>query len=139
MMNPNPEILETGPSLTLDARPVSLRLPVGAAVFALRGTVWITQEHRRDDIILAAGERFDVDSRELILASAVKDAATIVVAAPAEAAGHGQRNVYDFARARALALRREAPSQVMASIGAAISAFVARLRFAALSRADPIA
>lgn len=130
MMNRNPESFDTSPMLDLDASPKTLRLPVGAAIFAVRGTVWITQERLRDDIILAAGQRFDVTSKELILASAVKGDAAIHIVQPADTVAHRHRDVYDFARARASQLRREEVANAFASITAAAASWITRVRTA---------
>jgi hypothetical protein len=130
MMNRNPESFDTSPMLDLDASPQTLRLPVGAAIFAVRGTVWITQERLRDDIILAAGQRFDVTSKALILASAVKGDAAIHVVQPAEAVAHRHRDIHDFARARASQLRREEIANSFAALAATAASWVTRVRAA---------
>lgn len=134
MMNRNSEILESSPSLSLDATPVSLRLPAGAAVFALHGTVWLTQERLRDDIVLAPGDRFDVKSSALILVSAVKDGATLVIAPPSAARAHAQRDIYDFSRANALRLRIEENSRLAALARTAAVSLLGRVRAALLAR-----
>jgi hypothetical protein len=134
MMNRKSEIPESSPSLNLDARPVPLRLPAGAAVFALHGRIWLTQERMRDDIVLAPGDRFDVKSSALILVSAVKDGATLVVAPPAAARAHAQRDVYDFARASALRLRREESLRLAGLARAAAVSLLGRVRAALLAR-----
>jgi hypothetical protein len=130
MMNRNSESFDTSPMLDLDASPQALRLPAGAAIFAVRGTVWITQERLRDDVILDAGKRFDVASNELILASAVKGSAAIHVVQPAEAIAHRHRDIYDFARSRALKLRREEVANTIAALASAAVSWIARLRAA---------
>jgi len=134
MMNRNSEILESSPSLNLDATPVSLRLPAGAAVFALRGTVWLTQERLRDDIILAPGDRFDLRRSAPIVVSAVDQTATLVVAPPAAAHAHAQRDVYEFSRANALRLRREANRRLAGLARAAAVSLLGRVRAALLAR-----
>ena len=69
-MNPNTLAEDqTSTLLTVDARPVWLRLPVGSAIFVYSGEVWITQEGMHEDVVLGPGERFDVHSGALILAS----------------------------------------------------------------------
>ena len=128
MMNRNLEIFDADVTLSLDELPVPLQLPVGAAIFALRGKVWITQERLRDDVVLAAGERFDVKGTELILASAIKGSATIHVVAAAEARHSGEREVHAFLRARAVQLRAAEAGRVASHIGSGIAAWVARAR-----------
>jgi len=127
-MNRNHESFEASPTLDLHAAPVPLYLPVGAAIFALKGTVWITQERLRDDVVLSAGERFEVKSDKLILASAVKGTAAIHIVQPAVAHAHRQQDVYEFARARAHDLRREEIARLVALAVSAGSAWIARLR-----------
>jgi len=129
-MNRNPIIIETSPTLNLNARPLALRLPVGAAVFALHGTAWLTQEHVPDDVILAAGDRFDVKSEALILASAIRESALIHIVQPAAARAHLHPDVYDFARARARQLRRAEIGRLTGLAGRAVAAWMTRLRAA---------
>jgi len=125
-MNRSPIILESSPTLNLHSEPLALRLPVGAAVFALKGTVWLTQERLRDDIILTPGERFNVNSEALILASGVTGNAVIHIVQPAAARAHVQPDIYDFARAQAERLRRDEILRLANRAGAAFSAWVAR-------------
>ena len=128
MMNRNPESFDSSPTLDLDESPQALRLPVGAAIFAVRGTVWITQERLRDDVILDAGRRFDVASTELILASAVKGSAAIHIVQPVDVVVHSHRDVYDFARARASQLRRAEVRNALAAITATAASWITRVR-----------
>jgi hypothetical protein len=127
-MNRSPESFETGPTLDLDDMPRPLRLTVDAAFYAVRGTIWITQERLLDDIILAAGERFDVKHDGLILASAVKGTAAIHIVQPAAALGERYRNIYDFARARAVRLRHEALGHFAEFVIAGAAAWIVRAR-----------
>ena len=129
-MNRSPEYFETSATLDLDSTPRSLRLPVGAAVFAVRGTIWITQERLRDDVILTAGERFDVKRDGLIVASAVKGTAGLHVVRTATARAHRHRDVYDFARARAKRLRHEAVGEFADFVSASVAAWFGRVRTA---------
>jgi hypothetical protein len=109
----------------VDAQPLTLRLPAGAALFALRGEVWLTQEGRRDDVILAAGTRFDVASRAPIVVSATHGDAQVYVAHPADArAGDDVRAVL---RASARRLRDEEIGGLAAAAAARISALGARV------------
>jgi len=105
-----------------------MHLPVGAAIFAMRGKVWITQERLRDDVVLSAGERFDVKGTELILASAIKGSATIHVVPAAEARRNREHEVHDFLRARAARLRTEEARRIAEHIGRGIAAWAARAR-----------
>lgn len=134
MMNRTPETLETSSTLALDATPLQLRLPVGAAVFAVQGTVWITQERLRDDIILSPGQRFDVKSGSLIVASAIKDRAAIHIAHPTDARRHDERDIHDFARARALRLRNEETARVARLVSDTAAAWTERIRRVLTSR-----
>lgn len=84
-MKRNPSAIRASTLLPVHDDPMPLRLPVGSTIFAYRGEVWITQEGMYDDVILAPGERFDVRSRALILASATKDHANIYIAHPKDA------------------------------------------------------
>jgi hypothetical protein len=135
MMNRNLQIFDADVTLSLDDTPVPMQLPAGAAIFALRGKVWITQERLRDDIVLAAGERFDVRGTELILASAISGSAVVHVVPAAEARANREHEIHDFMRARALRLRREAAEDVVNRIGSGIATWVARGR--ALMTARP--
>ena len=127
-MNRNPTVLETSPTLNLNSEPLALRLPVGAAVFALKGTVWLTQERLRDDIILTPGDRFNVSSAALILASAVRDNAVIHIVQPNAARAHAHADVYDVARAQARELRRDEIRRLAGVARSAIVAWMARVR-----------
>jgi hypothetical protein len=127
-MNRNLQIFDADVTLSLDEAPLPMQLPVGAAIFALRGKVWITQERLRDDVVLAAGERFDVKGTELILASAIKGSATIHVVPAAEARVNREHAIHDFMRVRASRLRREAAEQVVDRLGNGIATLIARGR-----------
>lgn len=129
-MNRNSIIIETSPTLSLNGKPLALRLPAGAAVFALQGTAWLTQGGVPDDVILTTGDRFDVSSEALILASAVHDSALIHIVQPAAARAHVQPDVYDFTRARAHQLRREEIRRVAHLSSALIATWGNHLRAA---------
>jgi hypothetical protein len=88
-------------TFVVDANPLPLRLPEGSVIFASRGEVWITQEGMFDDVILGPGERFDVKSPELILASATRGSGYLVVAQPAQAAESAARDLITFLLDRA--------------------------------------
>ena len=128
MMNRNLETFDADATLSLDDTPLPMHLPVGAAIFAMRGKVWITQERLRDDVVLSAGERFDVKGTELILASAIKDSATIHVVPAAEARRNREYEIHDFLRARAARLRTEEARRMAEHMGRGIAAWVARAR-----------
>jgi hypothetical protein len=135
MMNRNLQIFDADVTLSLDDAPLPLQLPVGAAIFALRGKVWITQERLRDDIVLAAGERFDVKGTELILVSAISGSALVHVVPAVEARVNREHEIHDFMRARAVRLRRDAVEHAADRIGSSIATWIARGR--ALMTARP--
>ena len=58
----------------------------GLAVRCLSGALWITQDGDTDDIVLKAGQCFELDRPGLALVSAPVSAATLVVEAAARAA-----------------------------------------------------
>jgi len=125
--------------IELDSQPLTLRLPAGAAVFALRGDVWLTQEGRRDDVILASGTRFNVASRAPIVVSAVHGAAQVYVAHPADAwAGGDARAVL---RASAARLRSEAIARLAGAVSLRVRTLgtrvLARLRAVSDRRPAP--
>ena len=99
----------TNALIDVGTTPQPLPLPVGAALFAATGAVWLTQDGRRDDVMLANGARYDVRSRGLVVVSAINelgrhgtaDHATLYVAAPAEARAIGAADLRDFLRERA--------------------------------------
>ena len=97
----------TSTLLAVDASPKPLRLPVGSAIFAYRGEVWITQEGMHEDVILGPGDRFDVHSRALILASATQGTADIYVACQADAAECVEGDLFALLRYRARRMRAE--------------------------------
>lgn len=134
-MNRNLQIFDADVMLSLDEAPLPMQLPVGAAIFALRGKVWITQERVRDDIVLAAGERFDVKGTELILASAISGSALVHVVPAVDARVNREPEIHDFMRAQAVRLRRDAVEHAAYRIGSGIATWIARGR--ALMTARP--
>jgi len=107
-MNPNTLAEDqTCTLLTVDANPISLRLPIGSAIFTLSGEVWITQEGMQDDVVLGPGQRFDVHSRASIVASATKEPASVYVACPADAFASVDDDLLALLRRRARRLRAE--------------------------------
>ena len=135
MMNRNVQIFDADVTLSLDEAPLPMKLPVGAAIFALRGKVWITQERVHDDIVLAAGERFDVKGTELILASAISGSTLVHVVPAVEARVNREHEIHDFMRSRAVRLRRDAVEHAADRIGSGIATWIARGR--ALMTARP--
>lgn len=135
MMNRNLEIFDADVTLSLDEAPLPMKLPVGAAIFALRGKVWITQERLRDDIVLAPVERFDVKGTELILASAISGSALVHVVPAVEARVNREPEIHDFMRTRAVSLRRKAVEHAVDHVGKGIATWLARGR--ALMTARP--
>jgi hypothetical protein len=128
-MNPDLSIHPAvGATLEVDAAPIALRLPAGSAVFTVRGEAWITQERMADDVILGAGQRFDVPSRELLVISATRRLATLVVAEPAVARRHPMSDFTDFARSHAELLQREHSGQVLGNLGGALRELGRRMR-----------
>ena len=107
-MNPNTLAHDdTGSLLTVDANPVRLRLPIGSAIFIFSGEVWITQEGLRDDVVLGRGERFDVQSRELILVSGLRGNARIYAASPIDISASVDSDLFALLSLRARRLRAE--------------------------------
>jgi hypothetical protein len=109
-MNPNIEAEDLASTFVrIDANPLPLPLPIGSAVFVIRGEVWLTQDGCTEDFILGAGRRFDVKSDELILVSATKGDAQLYVARPAIAAA-AQPAIPDYLRGARGAIRSRATS-----------------------------
>ena len=121
----------TTTTLHVDREPIALSLPPGSAIFAIRGEAWITQARTAADIVLAAGERFDVPNREMLVISGTHGAADLHVVRPETALAHHGRNVYEFVRSHAAALRYEETGRAFASAGRAVRALVLRVRAAA--------
>ncbi len=107
-MNPNVEAEDLASTfIRVDANPLPLQLPIGSAVFVIRGEVWLTQDRCTEDFVLGAGRRFDVRSAELILVSATKGDAQLYVARPAIAAP-AQPAIPDYLRGAGGAIRSRA-------------------------------
>ena len=122
-MNPNTLAeVQASTLLNVDAKPMSLRLPIGSAIFTYSGEVWITQEGMHEDVILGPGERFDVHSRAQIVASATKErAATVYIACPPEATARADVDVYALLRQRVERLRTEELNRAGRAISVALS------------------
>ncbi len=92
-------------------RPLSVRVPVGSAVHCIAGRVWLTQEGLLDDIVLAAGEKFVVRQKGLIVMNAIGEATLVYLSAStrerADDAVIFTRDFLDAAHTRAAELRRE--------------------------------
>jgi hypothetical protein len=116
-----------GPTIELDDRPRTLRLPAGAAIFALRGEVWLTQEGHYDDVTLAAGRRYDVPDRAPIVVSATRGRAELYIAPPADARAVAAVDLHAFLRAQALRLRREESERLLAAALRRVRALAARV------------
>ena len=108
--------------------PITLRLPAGSALFAVRGQAWITHERVAEDIILGPGERFDVPGRQPLVVSATRGQVQLFAVPPAAARRHAERDLQAFARSRAAELREEARRDVFARIAHAVHGVIARLR-----------
>lgn len=103
---------DTGSLITVDANPLRLRLPIGSAIFVFSGEVWITQEGRRDDVVLGFGERFDVQSCELILVSGLRGNARIYAASPIDISASVDSDLFALLSLRARRLRAECVDRV---------------------------
>jgi hypothetical protein len=103
------------PTIELDDRPRTLRLPRGAAIFALRGEAWLTQEGHYEDVTLAAGRRYDVPDRAPIVVSATRGRAELFVVRPADARAVAAAGLHAFLREQALRLRHEETGRLLAS------------------------
>jgi hypothetical protein len=112
--------------IDVDTVPLALRLPAGAALFALRGEVWLTQEGCRDDVMLAAGARYDVRSRAPIVVSALHGEAKLYVAQPADARAVRMTDLHAFLRAQAGRLRSAAIGALAAAAGRHVRAWAQR-------------
>jgi hypothetical protein len=115
-------------TLDVDDRPLALRLPVGSALFAVKGKVWLTQERQIEDVVLVRGQRFDIRSNALILVSAIHGSASVHVAQPDAAAASDATDIYDFVRAQAQLLRRREAGRLAAAASARIASWKAQAR-----------
>lgn len=59
--------------------PVPLRLPAGALVRGLSGTVWLTQEGYIHDVVLQPGDGFETTQHGLVVMNGVDNIATVYV------------------------------------------------------------
>ena len=86
-MFPQPTASERIAPLALAARTThQLQDRAGARVVCLDGQVWITQHHDSRDIVLEAGDCFELDRPGLALVYALADAVVTVGPAPQGAA-----------------------------------------------------
>jgi hypothetical protein len=115
-------------TLDVDDRPLALRLPVGSALFAIQGKVWLTQERQIEDVVLAPGQRFDIRSNALVLVSAIQGTASVHVAQPDDAAMSGATDIHDFAREQARRLRRREVGRLADAASARIATWKALAR-----------
>ena len=130
-MNPSLSFdASAGTMLEVDGTPITLRLPAGAAIFTVRGEAWITQERMPDDVILGAGDRFDVPGRAPIVISATQGRADLFIAEPGAARLHPMRDVHDFARSHARQLREAKSRGTGARLARAVRTLGVRLRAA---------
>lgn len=92
-------------------RPSSVRVPAGSAVHCIAGRAWLTQDGLLDDVVLAAGERFAVRKKGLVVMSGIRGAALVYLSAGTQERGDGAviftRDFLDAAHTRAAELRRE--------------------------------
>lgn len=122
----------TGP-LTVGSQAVTLRVPAGTAIFALRGEAWITQEGLLDDIIVRAGQRFVASGSGALVVSATREAADLLIVRPAIARAY-PGDLYEFARAYAVQLRRDEIARAGRAVTSALRSLVARMRAAMTPR-----
>jgi hypothetical protein len=128
--SPNPAI---GHALTIDS-PITLRLRAGSAVFAIRGEAWITQEGALQDVILGAGDRFDVPTRAPLVISATRGRVDVYLVRPAAARLTASCNVHDVIRAQATQLRRAEAARVFDVLAQGARSLLARARAALAPR-----
>ncbi|HTN49955.1 MAG TPA: DUF2917 domain-containing protein [Burkholderiaceae bacterium] len=116
-MTPNlsPETLQDT-LLEVDPAPMAMTLPAGSVIFAYAGTIWITQEGLRDDVILRPGERFAVRNRALIVISAVRDDNAKVWVAGPEGAAMSEDDLFALLRKSALRQRAAAIEHAIHSV-----------------------
>jgi hypothetical protein len=115
-------------TLDVDDRPLALRLPVGSALFAVQGKVWLTQERQIEDIVLVPGQRFDIRSNALVLVSAIHGTASVHVAQPDDAATSSATDIHDFAREQARLLRRREVGRLADAASARLASWKALAR-----------
>ena len=118
----------TAMTLSVERKPMSLRLPAGTVIFTVRGETWITQERVAEDIILGPGGRYDVSSREQIVISATGQSAVVHLVGPASTLARCSRDVHDYARRCAGMLRRETAGRAASVAARAIRSAASRLR-----------
>lgn len=95
--------------------PLTVRDGQGACITARRGTVWITQDHDRRDVVLTAGESFRLDREATAIVQAM-DTAELLILPPAARADAPRAGL----PARLLGLfRRQARPVAMPRAGAA--------------------
>ncbi len=126
------------------SEPVPLQLPAGAAVFALRGALWLTQEGRRDDVMLRPGRRYDAAGRGTILVSSLPGSgqgpAAIIWFAPREARALPAADLQTLLRARAARIAHAERERALDAMVAAIAARIRKaLPWLRRRRSDPAA
>jgi len=91
--------------------PLAVCVPVGSAVHCITGRAWLTQEGLLDDVVLAAGEKFVVRQKGLIVMNAICGATLVYLSASSQERADGAviftRDFLDAAHARAAELRHE--------------------------------
>ena len=122
-----------GHALTVDD-PITLRLRAGAAIFAIRGEAWITQDGTPHDVILRAGDRFNVPTRAPLVMSATRGSVDVYVVRPAAARLSDSCSVHDLLRARAVHLRRSEVVRLVDALALGARALLARARGALTPR-----
>lgn len=110
-------------------KPLSVSLPIGAVVYAVRGQLWITQEGLYDDVIIEAGERFAIERKGLAVITATSPVGVAYLAAPhsGHALGRIPAAFFESVTRRAVDLRRRELNRLAALAGSAITRFVRRV------------
>ena len=108
-------------------RPLPVRVPVGSAVHCIAGRAWLAQEGLLDDVILAAGEKFVVRQKGIIVMNGICGAALVYLSASTQERADEvvifTRDFLDAAHTRAVELRHEE----LARLADVVWGFVMRL------------
>ncbi|MCE2971608.1 MAG: DUF2917 domain-containing protein [Burkholderiales bacterium] len=113
-----------GPLHLIPNETAILRAPRGAALFVVRGRVWLTQDGASDDIVLAAGQRHDVPPGAQIVVGGLRgEAAAFALPALDGAAA----DLHDALRLRAARLRSAAASQFWGDLARSARRLTGRL------------
>lgn len=83
----------------------TLHAPRGAALFVVRGQVWLTQDGEQADIVVAAGQRYDLPPGAQIVVGSLRGDADAFALPALDGA---ENDLHDALRLRAVRLRRAA-------------------------------